>query len=240
MVMGTSAANKLGFELSGPTGTRRHRRHQLPTERISSSSPSRRPSRQLVGSDHNHDAVLGHGIACGIEHSGHQVRNQGFNGIVAASMIQSGAGTANIRKPTGNARIRNIGHPAEIRTQPAITGSTQSVSTASTPCVLTRTSVRAQRTASSNPPQVRALPEQPSASSRDRHTKKTDAAMIKGPTSAGSARAPRPASNVGIYATRNDPIRRPGQSIACNTDDFFCCKVVKYVIVCPTKYTLTS
>ena len=57
-----------------------------------------------------------------------------FSGTVAASTSQSGIGTAKIRKPIGNARTRSAGHPAEISTQPTMTGIKENVSKVTSPC----------------------------------------------------------------------------------------------------------
>src|SRR5260370_15692010 len=58
-----------------------------------------------------------------------------FKGTVAASIIQSGTGTAKNRKQIGKASTRRTGQPANKSTQPAMTGITENTSTVNTSCV---------------------------------------------------------------------------------------------------------
>src|SRR5437763_271952 len=104
-----------------------------------------------------------------------------FKGTVAASISQSGIGTAKNRKHIGNANTRKTFQPASDSTQPTITGIAENTSTVNTPCVRAK-NIRAR-------PEINTAHPASGAGAtgvalrfwRDCHTSQTAAATISGP-----------------------------------------------------------
>src|SRR5580692_2002892 len=104
-----------------------------------------------------------------------------FNGTVAPSTIQPGAGTVKNKNPIGNARIFNTFHPDSISMQAAMTGNSDKTSTDIKSCVR---AIKSMANPTSNTAQpttgagtISAFANRP----RLAHTSQMDAATINGP-----------------------------------------------------------
>src|SRR5438477_7041274 len=137
-----------------------------------------------------------------------------FSGTVAASIAQSGAGTAKNKKPIGKANTRSIGQPAETSTQPMITGIQEKTSAGRTPCVLPKNIKRRPVDKDVHPKTGAGKIIVLLIFSRDCQTSQSAAAIINGPwPSCSVCQGPSiKLSTVGVYATRNDPTSNAGQS----------------------------
>src|SRR5216683_7849734 len=104
-----------------------------------------------------------------------------FKGIVAASIIQPGAGAEKIKKPIGKAKIRKTFQPASKSTHPASTGIAEATSKNqmswlrdSTKTTRPKRSTDQPQTGDGETVAVRSF-------SRDCHASQAAAAMIRGP-----------------------------------------------------------
>src|ERR1700722_13001299 len=137
-----------------------------------------------------------------------------FNGTVAASTIQPGAGAEKIRKPMGNAKMRSTSHPARSRTPPASTGLSDATSK-------NQMSWLRDKISTHNPPSSDIHPHTGEGDilaflsfSRDCHTSHSEATIMSGPCpSCSVCQGPcARVMKVGRYATTKAPSSVSGQS----------------------------